>query len=84
MVIGEADGVFENAATNHEAVNAVFLAEFGSLRGGFDVAVDEEFGFGGEFVAEFDDFGDEVVVRRDFGHFFFGTEVDGEGGWMFV
>ena len=50
LVVGEAVGVFENAATNHKTVDAVFLTEFGSLCGGFDVAVDEELGFGGDGV----------------------------------
>ena len=46
----------------------------------FDIAVDDEFGVGADFVAKLNDAGDEFIVSGDFAHFFFGAKVHGEGG----
>ena len=82
---GEAVWVFENAAADHEAVDlGVFLVEFEGVLFRFDVAIDDEFGFGADLVAEFDNFRDKFIVSGDFAHFFFSAEVDGEGGGVFV
>ena len=50
----------------------------------FDVAINDELGGGADLVAEVDDLGNELIVGGDFGHFFFSTEVDGEGGGMLL
>lgn len=46
----------------------------------FDVAVNDKLGVGAEMVAKFDDIWDKFIVSGDFTHFFFGAEMDGEGG----
>ena len=38
-----------------------------------NVAVDDEFGSGADFVTEFDDLGDKLVVGGDFAHFLAGS-----------
>ena len=82
-MVGEAVRVPENAATDHETVYfgvlRVELTDMGEI---FDVAIHDELGGGAEIVAEFDYCRDELVVSRDFGHFFLGAKVNGEGGRM--
>ncbi len=38
-----------------------------------NVAIDDEFGDGADFVTELDDFGDKFVVGGDFAHFLAGS-----------
>ena len=84
-MVGEAEGVLENAAANHEAVNfGIFCVECECVGAVFDVAVDDKFGFGRKFGAQFDNFGNQLVVRGDFAHFFSGAQVNGESGGAFV
>ncbi len=83
-VVGEAVGVGEDAAANHETVDfGVLFMECEGVGAVFDVAVDDELGIGTDFVAEFDDIGDEFVVGWNFAHFFLGAKVDGESGGVF-
>ncbi len=57
-MVGEAVGVSKNAAANHKAVYfGVFFVQFYGMGVIFDVAIDNKFGFGADFIAKFDDFG---------------------------
>ena len=81
---GETVGVLEDATANHEAVNLGVLCVKGEgVSFIFNVTVDDKLGVGAEGVTEFDDGRDELVVGRDLAHFFFGAEMDGEGGRVF-
>ncbi len=84
-MVGEAVGIFEDSATDHEAVClGVFFVEGEGGGFGFDVAVDDEFGLGADLFTKFENIWDEFVVGGDFAHFFFGTEVDSQGGGVLV
>ena len=61
-MVGEAVGVLEDAAADHEAFDfGVFSVECEGVGAVFDVAVDDELGGGADLVAELDDGGDELV-----------------------
>ena len=84
-MVGETVWILEDAAADHKAIDFRILSmKFQSVGFIFDVAVDDEFGFGTNLVAKSNNVRDELVVGRDFAHFFFGAEVDGEGCWVFV
>ena len=84
-MVGEAVGVLEDAAANHEAIDfGVFIMELKGVGFVFDVAVDDEFGVGGYLVAEVDNIRDEFIVSGDFAHFLLGAEMDGEGGGVLL
>ena len=78
-MVGEAEGVMEDAAADHDAVEAVFVGHLEASLDIEDVAVDDELGVGCEVISHLDDGGDELEVGGDFAHLLFGAEVDGEG-----
>ena len=64
LVVCEAIGVFKDAAANHKAVDIrILIFELLSHLAIFDVAVDDEFGLGGDSISQLDDFGDKLVMR---------------------
>ena len=78
---GEAVGVLEDAAANHETVDGGVLGvELEGVGAVFDVAVDDELGGGAEIVTEIGNIRNKLVVGGDFAHFFAGAEMNGEGG----
>lgn len=84
-MVGETVGIFENAAANHETVNiGVVLMKSESGRFGLNIAVNDEFGLRAKLVAEGQNLWNEFVVSGDFGHFFSGAEMDGEGGGVLI
>ena len=79
-MVGEAIRVGEDAAADHKAVDfKILLMKFERMSAVTDVAVDDEFGFRRDLVAEFDDIRYEFIMGGDFAHFLLGAKVNGEG-----
>ena len=52
-MVGEAIGVLKNATSDHETVDfGIFFVEFERMGAVHDIAVDDEFGLRGDFIAE--------------------------------
>ncbi len=80
-MVGEAVWILEDATADHKAIDFRILSmKFQSVGFIFDVAVDDEFGFGTNLVAKSNNVRDEFIVGGDFAHFFFGAKMDGESG----
>ena len=76
MSIAKREGVFEDTASNHNALYPVLFCECLTVGTVFYVAVDSKERLRRNFITEFFNFGNKFVVRIYFAHFFTCTKVD--------
>src|SRR6185436_7652683 len=75
-VFGEDKGIMEDAAANHDAVEAVLFGQSPALFAAFDVAITHDQSIWRKAVAQFANLADEVPVRRHLAHLFAGAAMD--------